>query len=115
MGVHQRFKIFLAEKDLSQNEFSRITGYDQRTLSNFITQRVKTPKIDLAVVMLKHFPEINLRWLFLGESEMYTPEPIPNSELEREYLEVVKENSYLKTKIITLLENQYSKEPILVQ
>ncbi len=103
--IHIRFKKFLQHKGLSQLEFSQTTGYGEKSLSNFLTGRVKYPKIDLIDAVIRNFPELNLTWLFTGEGEMFTDEtPILSEEFRNELENLRIENSKLKDKIIELLE-----------
>ncbi|MFK7948171.1 MAG: helix-turn-helix domain-containing protein [Saprospiraceae bacterium] len=103
--VNERFKRFLQHKGLSQTDFSQITGYGEKSLSNFLTGRVKYPKIDLIDAVIRNFSELNLTWLFTGEGEMFTNEKlISSNELKQELDNLRIENSKLKDKIIELLE-----------
>jgi hypothetical protein len=85
-------------------EFSQITGYGEKSLSNFLTGRVKYPKIDLIDAVIRNFPDLNLIWLFTGEGEMFTNENFTSEQVQNELDNLRMENSKLKDKIIKLLE-----------
>ena len=85
-------------------EFSQITGYGEKSLSNFLTGRVKYPKIDLIDAVIRNFPDLNLIWLFTGEGEMFTNENFTSEQVQNELDNLRMENSKLKDKIIELLE-----------
>lgn len=74
--IKDRLETFLIFKQLTQAEFSRITGYHPKNISGFLTGTVKMPKIDLMVALATHFSELNLRWLLLGEGEMINAQSI---------------------------------------
>ena len=94
--IHERFKKFLQHKGLSQSEFSQITGYGEKSLSNFLTGRVKYPKIDLIDAVIRHFPELDLVWLFTAEGEMFVTSATSNLNTEKLKLE----NTELKNELI---------------
>jgi transcriptional regulator with XRE-family HTH domain len=105
--IHERFKKFLHHKELSQSEFSQITGYKERTLSNFLTGRVKYPKVDLIDAVIRYFPELNLFWLFTGEGEMFTTSEnynLNNEKLKLENAELKNELIKAQNRIIDLLD-----------
>jgi transcriptional regulator with XRE-family HTH domain len=104
IDINSRFKKFLQHKGLSQLEFSQITGYGEKSLSNFLTGRVKYPKIDLIDAVIRNFPDLNLIWLFTGEGEMFTNENFTSEQVQNELDNLRTENSKLKDKIIELLE-----------
>lgn len=86
--IKNRLETFLNSKDLSQAEFSRITGYHPKNISGFLTGTVKLPKIDLVVALATHFPELNLRWLLLGEGEMINSKTI---EIDKNSIQTILE------------------------
>jgi transcriptional regulator with XRE-family HTH domain len=112
MIISERFEQFLGIKRISQRDFSEIPGFPAYSLSKIITGRTQIPKIDLIIALMQYFPELNLRWLLIGEGEMFqAPIEETNSELviRNEKLQI--ENSKLrndlilaKDKIIELLE-----------
>jgi transcriptional regulator with XRE-family HTH domain len=86
--LRERLNQFLLEKNLSQSEFARQTGYHQKNISGFLTGTVKMPKVDLMVALATHFPELNLRWLLLGEGEMINSKTI---EIDKNSIQTILE------------------------
>jgi transcriptional regulator with XRE-family HTH domain len=86
--IKNRFETFLNSKNLTQAEFSRITGYHPKNISGFLRGTVKMPKIDLVVVLATHFPELDLRWLLLGEGEMINSKTI---EIDKNSIQTILE------------------------
>jgi transcriptional regulator with XRE-family HTH domain len=86
--IKNRLETFLSSKELTQAEFSRITGYHPKNISGFLTGTVKLPKIDLVVALATHFPELNLRWLLLGEGEMINSKTI---EIDKDSIQTILE------------------------
>lgn len=66
--------------------FSDLTGLSEKAISNVIKGRTKFPKYDFFQAIAQHFPNVNLRWLIIGEGEMHF-----NSEDESTIVDQVKE------------------------
>ncbi len=83
--INQRFANFLIFKKISQEEFSKISGITSATVSNIAKGDTKLPKADFFQAIAIHFPEINLRWLLLGEGSMeLSPGELPTIAREPE-------------------------------
>jgi transcriptional regulator with XRE-family HTH domain len=102
-----RLNQFLLEKNLSQSEFARITGYPQKNISGFLTGTVKMPKIDFTIALATYFPELNLRWLLLGEGEMINLKTI---EINKDSIEIILEQQRIileqQEKILADIKNK---------
>lgn len=72
--INQRFTLFLAAKKISQKIFADVTGFSSATVSNIASGTTEYPKADFFQAMVRHYPEVNLRWLLTGDGEMYLPE-----------------------------------------
>ncbi len=84
MSIPQRVKEFLEFKELSQKQFCVATGYSENNLSNFLTGRTQTPRIDLLEAIANHYPDISLHWILTGEESMLRGAPPPPPEEEGE-------------------------------
>lgn len=103
MTTGERFALVLKEKGITQKSFSERTGYSEQSISKLMKGQTQSPKSDLIAQIAILFPDVNLRWLLLGEGEMF----IDNQNGENLLLE----NSRLKdellnsqNKVIELLE-----------
>ena len=116
MTINTRFEIFLREAKTNQKEFAKKTGYSQQSLSKFITGGTKSPKLDLLVAVAEYYPTFNLRWLLLGEGELWLDgnnnlNTEQASTLFQEHQLLTQENDNLKKllkakeEIIELLKN----------
>jgi transcriptional regulator with XRE-family HTH domain len=105
--VKNRFEFFLNSKDLTQAEFSRITSYHPKNISGFLTGTVKMPKIDFTIALATYFPELNLRWLLLGEGEMINLKTI---EINKDSIEIILEQQRIileqQEKILADIKNK---------
>lgn len=106
MSIGERLAILLKEKGVSQKAFSKKVDYREQTISNLITGQTKSPKAGLIIEIARFFPDVRLRWLLMGEGEMYIPKDTIDEMMEEELQRLKDENSQLKDKIITLLENR---------
>ena len=100
MSISQRIESFLNYQKISQTDFENVTGFSQRTLSNIISETTKNPKMDFFVAMATYYPNINIRWLLIGEGEMLNQE---NKEAPEE-----KENeeARLNQKVAIMIKEQ---------
>lgn len=71
MSVNDRFLFFLREKKITQKEFCEKTGYGVQSLSKFLSGSTSNPGVNLFILTSKHFPEININWLMVGEGNMW--------------------------------------------
>lgn len=100
MDINDRFLLFLREKRISQKEFCEKTGYLRQSLSKFITGTTKLPKIDWVIGLLEQYPELNMRWLLLGEGEMWLDTPISKVEDSEQIKALKNENRMLQTALL---------------
>ena len=113
MSEAERLEAYRVYRRMSKKEFATFIGYNTVNSLHGLLNGSKS----ISAKVIKHIalncPDINIKWLLTGEGEMLIPQTnIPNN-LEEEYFKLVKENSNLKTKIITLLENQTVNNPVL--
>lgn len=79
-------------KGLSQKEFCLATEYSETNLSNFLTGKTQSPRIDLLEAIAVHYPDISISWILTGKGKMIKgeggaegqkgnePEKLPNKE-----------------------------------
>lgn len=66
--MKDRIKIMIERENLSQAEFSRLTGINTSTLSHVLTGR-NNPSIEVINKILTAFPKYNSAWLVNGDGE----------------------------------------------
>lgn len=71
MTVNQRFGDFLHERKISISDFAKKTGIISQTVGDIVNGKTKQPKSNFFQAVATHYPEVNLRWLLVGEGEMY--------------------------------------------
>ena len=71
MTINQRFELLLKAEKINQKKFGVKAGLSEKTVSNIINGRTKFPKSDFFQAIAKNYPHVNLRWMLLGEGDMY--------------------------------------------
>lgn len=103
MTIGERFALVLKEKGITQKSFSERTGYSEQSISKLMKGQTQSPRADLVAQIAVLLPDVNLRWLLVGEGEMF----IDNQDSENLYLEISRLKDELlnsKNKVIELLE-----------
>jgi len=109
----QRIKQYIDFKNINVSNFERSIGMSNASFGKSLKNR-GTIGCDKLEIILNVYPDINLEWLITGKGEMLKKEgeegqketPKGFSELQDKYVQVVEENSFLKSKIIDMLEGK---------
>lgn len=94
--LNQRLESFLSSKKISRSDLSRKWHVSKQAVSNWLNDHGQIP-LKHIVTLTSEFPELNLRWLFVGSGEM-----------ESEVVKVENQDSALARKdgMIELLSQQ---------
>jgi transcriptional regulator with XRE-family HTH domain len=91
MTIGERFALILKEKGVTQKSFSERIGYSEQSISKLMKGQTLSPKADLIAQIAVLLPDVNLRWLLLGEGEMFIENKndnnllLENSRLKEEF------------------------------
>jgi len=66
----ERIKAIMAHYQLRAAQFSDTIGMQRSAVSHVLSGR-NNPSLDFVLRIKKHFPEISLNWLLLGEGQMF--------------------------------------------
>jgi len=69
MLINKRIRDFCEFKNLKQSDLAKKIKSDQQTINNIIKMRYQA-SINIIKSILEVFPELNPKWLILGEGEM---------------------------------------------
>lgn len=72
--VNQRIKIAIDSLKITQKAFSEVIGISEKVTSN-VKKGKNPPNFLMIESIIRHFPQINARWLILGEGDMWDFEP----------------------------------------
>ena len=108
MTVGERLGLVLKKKGVTQKSFSKKVGVTEQSISKLIKGQIRSPKADLIAQIARLFPDVNLRWLIIGEGEMLREGMTVSDETKNELNNLRIENSKLKDKVIELLEKPIS-------
>jgi len=118
MTVKDRLSKFLQEEGINQKEFGEVVGYSQQSLSNFFSGNTKIPRGDLFIALAEHFPNLNLRWLLIGDGKMWRSEELQENKVAYQQLmsqieNLQRENKDLRQLLITKEELLKTKEELI--
>lgn len=99
MSISERIRL-LAESAGSQVKFAEKTGILPPTISRIIRQDGNVRSDNLALIA-RAYPDLNLRWLLIGEGPMWLEEPYAEEPLLLD-----EEKEALKDQIISLQQQQ---------
>lgn len=106
--INDRIKQFIKISDITGKEFADILGVSPARISNIMNYRNR-PDSDLLIFMADKYRNINLKWLLLGEGDMFSDQteiilPVNPGEsiLLKKIIELASENGVLKEKVKTL-------------
>lgn len=83
--LNQRLEAFLNSKRISRTDLSKKWHVSKQAVSNWLNDHGQIP-LKHIVTLTSEFPELNLRWLFVGSGEMeseVTKVELDNSALAR--------------------------------
>jgi transcriptional regulator with XRE-family HTH domain len=106
MAIGERFALVLKSKGVTQKSFSEKIGYSEQAISKLIKGQIQSPKADLIAQIAILFPDINLRWLLIGEGQIFNNENTDITTLQIEINNLRKDFNINQEKIIELLENK---------
>ena len=79
-----RINLILKAKNLTSRQFAEEIGIQPSGMSHILSGRNR-PSLDFVMKVVNRYPEIDLKWLTLGEGEMYnTSAPIQKKEKKAE-------------------------------
>ena len=71
MNINNRISVFFEYKKIIQAELVK-RGYGSKQTISFIFNGRQSPNYKFLKSVIKDYPELNPRWLFVGEGEMIT-------------------------------------------
>jgi transcriptional regulator with XRE-family HTH domain len=100
MTIGERFALILKEKGVTQKSFSERIGYSEQSISKLIKGQTLSPKADLIAQIAVLLPDVNLRWLLIGDGEMFIENKNDNN--------LLLENSRLKEELLSSKTHYYT-------
>ena len=99
MSVNQRIKKFQSASCPKQRDFANAIDISEKTLSSIYNGKTK-PSFKVIEAILKQFPNLNARWLLVGEGEMTIESDNSENTEESENTEGVVENLQRRVAIL---------------
>lgn len=115
----ERLRMFIKSKGLTIKEFSEICGLSDKSVINYVTNQ-RQPNAEALKKIIEKFPDLDLRWLLLGEGAGKKEEWIGREKelikktgdvfIEKEKERQEKEEFFEDIKIIEKIMNYPEKE-----
>ena len=70
-GVLQRVKEFISTKKMSESQFAKLIGANQKTLNQQLKGE-RALSLDTLLLIISSFEDLSVDWLMRGEGEMYS-------------------------------------------
>lgn len=119
-----RLKEIIVALKMRQKDFALKANTSEINISNIVTQKVN-PSSETLEAICKAYPEINVRWLLIGEGNMFNNvDSLPNdlielkskyNEVTNKYNEVATENLKLKDQLLNLYQNYINNPSFAVK
>lgn len=116
MSAGKRLKLYLIERNLSQEEVASLSGISKQTISNIIKGK-NAPSGEVLTKIANEYTDLNLNWLMTGKGKMMntgSPEELPRTKPQEENMQALLK---LKENIIESQKEHISdlKETIKLQ
>jgi transcriptional regulator with XRE-family HTH domain len=85
MAIGQRFKKLVEELKINANQLAKELDVTRPTITRIING-TNEPSAKILAPLLRKYPAVNIKWLLIGEGEMFIPEdstPVKNKDLEQ--------------------------------
>ena len=69
--VLQRVKEFISSKQMSESQFAKLIGANQKTLNQQLRGE-RALSLDTLLLIISSFEDLSVDWLMRGEGEMYS-------------------------------------------
>ncbi|MBP5548123.1 MAG: helix-turn-helix transcriptional regulator [Bacteroidales bacterium] len=75
-----RINLILKAKNITPKQFAEEIGIQPSGMSHILSERNR-PSLDFVMKVINRYPEIDIKWLILGEGEMYTSVSSPQQRM----------------------------------
>lgn len=108
MSVRQRFESLLIELKINGSQLARELGISQTSVSRILNGST-LPSSKVLIPLLKAYPQLDIKWLLIGEGEMFLNSQIEITKVDKDYLDrladsLERENNMLRKEINGLAE-----------
>lgn len=110
MTVNERLKVFAQEKGITQYRLAKEVGVTPQAISRIFSNRVSSINSDTLALFVERFPELNIRWLLIGDGEMTVSKSAFGGGENGEGLSTQTELSTVAVDKMEVAENQKDKK-----
>lgn len=80
--IADRLRLLIDSLGIEDQEFAQKVGISKATLSNILTKKTKSTKAEIVAEIWRTFPSLNIRWLLLGEGEIWEESPLGQATIQ---------------------------------
>lgn len=118
MEISHRIQQLMKHKELTQKKLGDLVGYSDVAVGK-LASGVNEPRLGFLAGVLREFPDVNPRWLLLGEGPMLG-EIVKNSLSDYSEMEIINhiednEEEFFKIKQMTRMLKRVKKENYLME
>lgn len=99
MSISHRFKQLVEALKINANQLAKELNVTRPTITRVING-TNEPSAKILAPLLRKYPTVNVKWLLIGEGEMFIPEnPVAKDYLDRLAASLERENDLLRNRV----------------
>ncbi|WMX17065.1 MULTISPECIES: helix-turn-helix domain-containing protein [unclassified Aureispira] len=108
MSINQRFKEIVSALEINASQLAKKLDVTRPTITRIING-VNEPSAKILAPLLKAYPQLDIKWLLIGEGEMFLKPQVEVNEVDKDYLDrladsLERENTMLRKEVNGLAE-----------
>ncbi len=104
--IGERIDVLCMALGISRRKFAEVIGENPSTIASIV--RGTNPSANIICSILDHYPELNERWLLMGEGSLWKKDQVVPELKDEKYQDALKQQMESKNDTITALKGQVS-------
>jgi transcriptional regulator with XRE-family HTH domain len=102
--IGERIDVLCMALGISRRKFAEVIGENPSTIASIV--RGTNPSANIICSILDHYPELNERWLLMGEGPIWKKDQVVPELKDDRYQEALRQQMESKNDTITALKGQ---------
>lgn len=102
--IGERIEVLCMALGISRRKFAEVIGENPSTIASIV--RGTNPSANIICSILDQYPELNERWLLMGEGSIWKKDQVVPELKDERYQEALKQQMESKNDTITALKGQ---------
>jgi len=102
--IGERIEVLCMALGISRRKFAEVIGENPSTIASIV--RGTNPSANIICSILDHYPELNERWLLMGEGSLWKKDQIVPELKDDKFHEAIKQQMESKNDTIAALKGQ---------